>query len=126
ANGAAGARFANLSPDKQTIVFGLYGDLWSMPVTGGRATRLTLHEGYDTKPLITPDGKQIVFVSDRSGSYDLWIMPIDGGQPRRLTFHNAGDIPTGFTADGKGVLFSSRRGMGWNRGGTDDVYMVPM
>ncbi len=126
ADGAAGARFANLSPDKKTVVFGLHGDLWSMPATGGRATRLTLHEAYDSKPMITPDGKQIVFVSDRSGSYDLWIMPIDGGQPRRLTFHNAGDVPTGFTKDGKGVLFSSRRGMGWNRGATDDVYMVSL
>lgn len=125
-DGLPGARFPSLSPDGKTVVFSLYGDLWSMPADGGRATRLTLHTAYDSKPLVTPDGKEIVFVSDRSGSYDLWIMPIDGGQPRRLTYHNAGDVPTGFTSDGKHVLFSSRRNMGWNRGGADDVYMVSL
>ncbi|MBZ0137317.1 MAG: hypothetical protein K8I27_13205 [Planctomycetes bacterium] len=125
-DGLPGARFPSLAPDGKTVVFTLYGDLWSMPSDGGRATRLTLHEGYDTKPMVTPDGKEIVFVSDRSGSYDVWVMPIDGGQPKRLTHHNAGDIPTGFTSDGKSVLFSSRRNMGWNRGGSEDIYRVSL
>jgi tricorn protease len=124
--GLPGARFPSLSPDGKTVVYTLHGDLWSMPASGGRSTRLTLHEAYDTKPLVTPDGKEIVFCSDRSGSYDLWVMPIDGGTPRRLTHHNAGDIPTGFTSDGKSVLFSSRRAMGWNRGQTDDIYVVSL
>src|SRR5690606_27327034 len=78
AMGIPGARFAALSPDKQSVVFALHGDLWSMPSSGGRATRLTLHPAYDSRPLITPDGKRIVFVSDREGSYDLYTMPIDG------------------------------------------------
>ena len=125
-DGLPGARFPSLTPDGKTIVFSLHGDLWSMPADGGRASRLTLNEAYDTKPLVTPDGKQIVFVSDRSGSYDVWVMPIDGGMPNRLTYHNAGDIATGFTSDGKHVLFSSRRNMGWNRGGADDVYKISL
>ncbi|MCB9895426.1 MAG: PD40 domain-containing protein [Planctomycetes bacterium] len=124
--GNPGARFPSLSPDGKTIVYALYGDLWSMPAEGGRSTRLTLNDSYDSKPLITPNGKEIVFVSDRSGSYDLWVMPIDGGMPRRLTYHNAGDVATGFTADGKTVLFTSRRNMGWDRGQTDDVYSIPL
>ncbi|MCA8912107.1 MAG: PD40 domain-containing protein [Planctomycetes bacterium] len=124
--GLPGARFPSLSPDGKTIVYTLHGDLWSMPSEGGRSTRLTLNEAYDSKPLVTPDGKQIVFVSDRSGSYDVWVMPIDGGEPTRLTYHNAGDVATGFTADGKNVLFTSRRNMGWNRGQTDDVYSIPL
>lgn len=124
--GLPGARFPGLSPDGKTIVYSLYGDLWSMPAEGGRSMRLTLNEAYDSKPLVTPGGKEIVFVSDRSGSYDLWVMPIDGGEPRRLTYHNAGDVPTGFTKDGKHVLFTSRRSMGWNRGQTDDVYSIPL
>ena len=124
--GLPGARFPSLSPDGKTLVYTLHGDLWSMPADGGRSTRLTLNEAYDTKPMVTPNGREIVFVSDRTGSYDIWAMPIDGGQPRRITFHNAGDIPTGFTADGKNILFTSRRNMGWSRGATDDVYMIPL
>jgi tricorn protease len=124
--GLPGARFPSISPDAKTVVYTLHGDLWSMPFEGGRSTRLTLNDAYDSKPLVTPDGKQIVFVSDRSGSYDLWIMPIDGGSPTRLTWHNAGDVPVGFTADGKSVIFNSRRSMGWSRGHTDDLYVMPL
>lgn len=126
AMGAPGARFPALSPDKQTVVFSLHGALWSMPAEGGRATRLTLHDSYNSRPLITPDGRKIVFISDRQGSYDLYVMPIDGGPPTRLTFHNATDIPTGFTSDGKNLLFTSTRTMGWSRGGTTDVWSVSL
>lgn len=126
ADGVVGARYPSLSPDGEKVVFTLHGDLWSMPSEGGRATRLTLHGAYDSRPLVTPDGKEIVFVSDREGSYDLYVMPIDGGTPRRLTHHFAGEVPTGFTADGENVLFSSRRTMGWNRGGADEVWQVPI
>ena len=125
-NGVPGARSPSLTPDGQTVVFALHGDIWSMPATGGRATRLTLNDAYETRPIVTPDGKEIVFVSDRTGSYDVFAMPIDGGTPRRLTHHNAGDVPVGFTADGKNLLFSSRRTMGWNRGGADEIWSVPM
>ena len=84
--GLPGSRFPSFSPDGKTVVYTLYGDLWSMPANGGRSMRLTLNDAYDTKPLVTPDGKEIVFVSDRSGSYDLWVMPIDGDRiyPRLL------------------------------------------
>jgi tricorn protease len=126
AHGLPGARFPALSPDGRTVVFALHGAIWSMPAQGGRATRLTLHGSYNTRPLVTPDGKQVVFVSDRNGSYDIYVMPIDGGPPQRLTHHNAGDVPTGFSRDGKYVLFQSRRMMSWNRGAIDEVWRVPL
>ena len=126
AMGVPGARYAALTPDKKTVVFTLHGDLWSMSAEGGRATRLTLHEAYDSRPIVTPDGKEIVFVSDRGGSYDLYVMPIDGGEPRRLTHHNATDVPNCFTKDGKNVLFTTTRAMGWSRGGVTDIWSVPL
>jgi len=125
-DGAPGARFPALTPDGATLVFTLHGDIWSMPAAGGRATRLTFNEAYDTRPIVSPDGTQIVFISDRAGSYDLWVMPIDGGTPRRLTFHAAAEVPTGFTADGKSVLFYTSRTMSWNRGGVYDTWRIPL
>ncbi|MCC6573339.1 MAG: PD40 domain-containing protein [Planctomycetes bacterium] len=119
-DGMPGARFASLSPDGKTVVFAMHGDIWSMPFGGGRATRLTLNQAYDSKPLITRDGKNVVFVSDRSGSYDVWVMPIDGGQPRRLTWHSGVDVPTGFTTDGKQVLFQSTVTNEW------EIWRVPL
>ncbi len=84
-----------------------------MPIGGGRAVRLTLNEAFDMRPMVTPDGKQVVFCSDRSGSYDLWMMAIDGGTPRRLTFNAAPEVPCGFTADGKQLLFQGAGSTDW-------------
>jgi Tol biopolymer transport system component/C-terminal processing protease CtpA/Prc len=112
-DGAAGSRYPSITPDGQTVVFSLWGDIWSMPIGGGRATRLTLNEAFDMRPLVTPDGKNVVFCSDRSGSYDLWVMAIDGGTPRRLTFNAAPEVPCAFTADGKQLLFQSAASTDW-------------
>ena len=61
----------DVSPDGQTIVFDLLGDLYTLPIAGGNATRLTQGIAHDMQPRFSPDGKQVVFVSDRSGDDNL-------------------------------------------------------
>lgn len=75
----------DLSPDGETIVFELLGDLYTLPVGGGTATRITSGQGYDMQPRFSPDGTEIVFVSDRDGSENLWLADSDGTDPRQLT-----------------------------------------
>ncbi len=75
----------DVSPDGQTIVFDMVGDLYSMPITGGEATRLTSGMAYDMQPRFSPDGERIVFVSDRSGDNNVWLMPAAGGEPTQLS-----------------------------------------
>ncbi|HEX6324845.1 MAG TPA: hypothetical protein VFZ36_14045, partial [Vicinamibacterales bacterium] len=75
----------DLSPDGQTIVFELLGDLYTLPVTGGEATRITDGQAYDMQPAFSPDGKRIVFISDRNGSENIWIANADGTKPRAVT-----------------------------------------
>jgi Tol biopolymer transport system component len=75
----------DVSPDGQTIAFDLLGDLYSMPITGGQATRLTSGMGHDMQPRFSPDGEQIVFVSDRSGDNNVWRMPAVGGDPIQVS-----------------------------------------
>ena len=75
----------DLSADGQTVVFELLGDLYTLPIAGGEATRITSGQAYDMQPRYSPDGSQIVFVSDRNGSENLWITDGDGGDPKALT-----------------------------------------
>jgi Tol biopolymer transport system component len=75
----------DIAPDGQTIIFDLLGDLYSLPISGGRATRLTSGMAFNRQPRYSPDGRHIVFVSDRSGSSNVWIARADASHPRRLS-----------------------------------------
>ena len=48
-----------------------------MPITGGKATPLTRGMAFDAQPRFSPDGKQVVFVSDRDGGWNVWTMSLD-------------------------------------------------
>src|SRR4051812_1699543 len=75
----------DLSPDGQTILFDLLGDLYTIPIAGGTAKRITSGPGWDQQPRYSHDGKQIVFISDRNGSKNLWTANVDGGRAKALT-----------------------------------------
>ena len=75
----------DLSPGGETILFELLGDLYTLPASGGTATRITSGQGYDMQPRYSPDGSEIVFVSDRDGSENLWVARADGTGARQLT-----------------------------------------
>src|SRR5688572_32389032 len=56
------------------VAFSFQGDIWTVPSTGGRATRLTIHEAYESNPVFSPDGKQIAFSGARFGNNDVFVM----------------------------------------------------
>jgi tricorn protease len=91
------------------VVFAYADDLWSVPRSGGAATRLTSGVGLETAPIFAPDGKQIAFTADYDGNLDVYVMNAEGGQPRRLTWHPGPDRAVGWTPDSKRVLFTSTR-----------------
>src|SRR5689334_2340379 len=97
----------DVAPNGNSIVFELLGDIYTIPMAGGKATRITSGQSFDAQPHYSPDGKSIVFVSDRSQSDNLWIVNADGTNPRALTRDNdqAFQSPT-FTPDGKYVVAS--------------------
>ena len=97
----------DVSPDGQQIVFDLLGDLYALPSAGGRATRLTSGMAYDAQPRISPDGKRVVFVSDRSGGENLWILSLDGKDTTQLTKGNDNQyVSPEWTPDGKYIVAS--------------------
>ncbi|HLF57612.1 MAG TPA: hypothetical protein VI942_12265, partial [Thermoanaerobaculia bacterium] len=74
------------------------------------ATRqLTEGPFFDRQPVYSPDGRWIVFTSNRSGNLDLWRLARDSGELQRLTDHAAEDWDPALSADGKRLVFSSNR-----------------
>ena len=64
----------DVAPDGRTLVFDLLGHLYEMPIAGGDATPLTRGRSYNHLPRYSPDGKSILFTSDRSGKEELWVL----------------------------------------------------
>src|SRR3954463_7687607 len=75
----------DVSPDGQTIVFDLLGDIYRMPIAGGRAELLSGGASWEAQPRFSPDGKLIAFTSDRDGGDNIWVMDADGKNRRQVT-----------------------------------------
>lgn len=107
----------DVSPDGKTIVFDLLGDIYSMPIEGGKANLLSGGLPYEFQPRFMPDGKKILFTSDRGGGDNIWIMDKDGSNLNQLTKESFrlvnGAVPT---PDGHYLItrkhFTSGRSLG--------------
>jgi Tol biopolymer transport system component/imidazolonepropionase-like amidohydrolase len=97
----------DLSPDGQTIVFELLGDLYRLPIEGGRATPITSGMAFNAKPRFSPDGRELVFISDRGGAENVWVMDVDGSNARALTReHEMNFTSPRWTPDGEAIVVS--------------------
>jgi imidazolonepropionase-like amidohydrolase/Tol biopolymer transport system component len=91
----------DVSPDGQTIIFDLLGDIYSLPVAGGTAKPLRTGIAFEVQPRFSPDGKKILFTSDAGGGDNIWMMNADGSNAKQITkesfrlLNNAGWSPDG-------------------------------
>lgn len=67
------------------IVFCYAGQLYTVPVAGGTARRLTSGPGYTSFPRFSADGAQLAYTSQYDGNTEVYLMPAEGGSPKRLT-----------------------------------------
>lgn len=80
----------DVSPDGNTIAFDLFGDLYTIPAEGGEATRITEGMAFDTHPRYSPDGRYILFTSDRDGADNVWYMDLEE-EDEEEKFHQVTD-----------------------------------
>lgn len=99
-------RYPAISPDGTTIAFSYRGDIYTVPVTGGKAIQLTTHPAHDTQPVWSPDSKKIAFASNRNGNFDVFVMNREGGMPKQITNHSANEYPQTFI-DNERILFTA-------------------
>ncbi|MCE2812415.1 MAG: S41 family peptidase [Planctomycetaceae bacterium] len=103
-----------LSPDGETLVFRWANELWSTSIEpNGSIKRLTNHPAVDSQPRFSPNGKQIAFISNRSGSNQIYVMPAEGGIPQQKTFHSEGYSLADWFPDGNSVLAVASRDHFW-------------
>ena len=75
----------DLSPDGQEIVFDMLGDIYKIPVSGGKATLLAGGLASEVQPRFSPNGKFISYTSDKNGGDNIWVMNADGSGKRAIT-----------------------------------------
>lgn len=113
----------DVSPDGQTIVFDLLGDIYTLPIAGGEAKRIVGDMSFEGQPKFSPDGKLIAFTSDRSGAEQLWVCKPDGSELKPITKGRGPGmlyfLSPSWTPDGNYIIASkAERGIG-----TYHVYM---
>src|SRR5581483_4525216 len=101
---------AQVSPDGRTLALDVLGVLWTVPVTGGTARRLT-SDLYDiAQPEWSPDGRALAFQSYRDGVFNLWTIDVRdgaGGNLRQLTRGPYDHREPRWSPDGRSLAFSS-------------------
>ncbi len=107
----------DVSPDEQTIVFDMLGDIYSMPVSGGVAKVLRSGFPFEVQPRFSPDGKKISFTSDAGGGNNIWTMNPDGTDAKQITKESFRLLNNAvWTPDGQYLIarkhFTSTRSLG--------------
>lgn len=78
----------DVSPDGKTIVFDMVGDIYSIPITGGKAKALRTGIPFEIQPRFSPDGTHISFTSDAGGGDNIWVMKANGKDAKQVTKEN--------------------------------------
>lgn len=107
----------DVSPDGNTLVFDMLGDIYSLPVAGGTATLLRGGHAFEVQPRFSPDGKKICFTSDAGGGDNVWVMDADGKNAKQITQEDFRLLNNPvWTPDGQYIIarkhFTSSRSLG--------------
>jgi tricorn protease len=111
----------SLAPDRSEIAFVSGGDIWSVPAAGGEARLLVSHPATESRPLFSPDGKRLAFISTRTGGGDIYVLTFATGDLRRITHEDVLDQLDAWSPDGRWLYFTSNAR---DVAGMNDIYRV--
>jgi Tol biopolymer transport system component/C-terminal processing protease CtpA/Prc len=111
----------SISPDRKEIAFVSGGDIWTVPAEGGAARLLVSHPATESRPLYSPDGRALAFISTRTGNGDIYVLDFATGDLKRLTSEDGFEQLDSWSYDGKWVYFSSTAR---DISASNDVYRV--
>ena len=110
-----------LAPNRAEIAFVSGGDIWAVASSGGEAHLLVSHPATESRPVYSPDGSRLAFVSTRTGGGDIYVLTLSSGDLKRVTFDDGLDQLDGWSHDGKYLYFSSGS---HDISGMQDIYRV--
>ena len=116
----------SFSPDGGRIAFSsrdataVDADVFYAPVNTRHRTNLTNHPSIDTSPTWSPTGRQIAFISDRSGSPQLWLMDSDGTNLQRMVTEGGHCDSPDWSPDGRFIVYSWQAPTRWEH----DIYVM--
>ena len=111
----------SISPDGKEIAFASGGDIWTVPATGGEAHLLVSDPADESRPMYSPDGTRLAFMSTRTGGGDIYVLTLGTGALQRITYSDGASNLDGWSKDGQWLYFTSSTN---DVGGTSDVFRV--
>ncbi|MGZ6132126.1 MAG: amidohydrolase family protein, partial [Myxococcaceae bacterium] len=111
---------ATVSPDARTVIMDLQGALWSLPIGGGKARKITDDFLEPSRPNWSPTGDLVTFQSYATGTFHIWVMKPDGSNLHQLTDGHGDDREPHFSPDGTRIAFASDRAFA----GSYDIWVV--
>jgi serine/threonine protein kinase len=113
-----GAHVAMQGEDENTVE-----DIWTLDLERGLASRLTSRQGSNQRPVWSPDGRRIAFMSNRAGAYDLYARNADGTGDDELLVQSAHTkYPVCWSPDGKFLVYSETD----NSDSKRNTWLLPM
>ena len=90
-----------ISPDNSEIAFVSGGDIWTVSSSGGTAQILVSHPATEERPVYSPDGKKLAFISNRTGNRDIYVLDFATNDLTRITYSDTSDYVDAWSRDGE-------------------------
>lgn len=111
----------SVAPNRPEMAFVSGGDIWTAPLAGGEAHLLVSHPAVESRPLYSPDGTRLAFISDRTGGGDIYVLHLATGALKRITYDDGREQLDAWSRDGKWLYFSSTA---QDVAGSNDIFRV--